>query len=255
MRTPPIFLSASGPTPERSNNCKWSNFAAALQAFCAHALAHFPVVFGGHPTTTPIVHNVAQFIAHASRPKRDALRGKPQILTFRSACFFDGETSKPEGAIADDVVVTDAIDEEGKPTPARSGDRRISLLYMRYEMIGRPTSQPICSKLQSYAPSLGSIRKDKLKTFDFSAGVFIGGAEGVEREFSIFRSFHPSTPALPIASAGSVCVNLLEQVRDQIEPEVYHALRDETAYSWLMREILPPPNAAKMIQWRAAAPR
>jgi hypothetical protein len=95
-----------------------------------------------------------------------------------------------------------------------------------------------------------------LKTFDFSAGVFIGCKEGAEREFRLFPSFHPSTPALPIGTTGSACVNLLEEVRDKIERKLYHALRDETAYGLSMQKILPPPIAlAKTVRWCAAAPR
>jgi len=61
-----------------------------------------------------------------------------------------------------------------------------------------------------------------------------------------------STPALPIGSTGSACLNLLKQVRDKIEPDVYHALHDDTAYGLLMQKILPPPIAlAKMVQRRA----
>ena len=67
---------------------------------------------------------------------------------------------------------------------------------MRYEMLGRPTAAERVDKVvQPYAESFGRKRHARLQTFDFSAAVFIGGMEGVQREFHIFRSFHPDTPA------------------------------------------------------------
>src|SRR5205814_1315233 len=142
-----------------------------------------------------------------------------------------------EGTPASDEVFTDALDETGEVMPPKSGSRRMSLLAMRYEMIGwpdprleqtlhypeqriAPTDQPIYQMLLRHGATLGAARKQKLDPehegsqapTGFSAAVFIGGTEGVEREFHIFRSFHPDTPALPIGSTGSACQKLLQDV-------------------------------------------
>jgi len=80
--------------------------------------------------------------------------------------------------------------------------------------------------------------------------------EGVEREFHIFRCFHPETPALPIANTGSACKKLLDEVRPNLAeaPKILAALRDETVYSLLMQQILPVSERAESgrpkLTWR-----
>jgi hypothetical protein len=51
--------------------------------------------------------------------------------------------------------------------------------------------------------SLFKMRKDMINSEHFSAGIFIGGMEGVEEEFELFRKIHPHSPAYPIASTGA----------------------------------------------------
>ena len=63
------------------------------------------------------------------------------------------------------IVLTDVID-----------DRESSLLHMRHRM---------------------------LDDFEFSAGIFIGGMEGVEEEYDMFIEKHPKALVLPIASTGA----------------------------------------------------
>jgi hypothetical protein len=42
-----------------------------------------------------------------------------------------------------------------------------------------------------------------LTEHQFAAGIFIGGMEGIEDEFNLFREFHPQALLLPIASTGA----------------------------------------------------
>lgn len=51
--------------------------------------------------------------------------------------------------------------------------------------------------------SIGDMREQMLGDFSFSAGVFIGGMEGVEDEFTLFRMKHPNAVTLPVASTGA----------------------------------------------------
>ena len=46
---------------------------------------------------------------------------------------------------------------------------------------------------------------------EFTAGIFIGGMEGVEREFPMFSNMHSTTPAFPIASTGAAAVRSFER--------------------------------------------
>jgi hypothetical protein len=52
--------------------------------------------------------------------------------------------------------------------------------------------------------SLYDMREAMLTSYPrFGAGVFIGGMEGVEREYARFRQIHPATEVFPIASTGA----------------------------------------------------
>ncbi|WP_374368571.1 hypothetical protein [Dongia sp.] len=257
--TAPIFLSASEPDPRR-NPEYWDsrnllNVREAVRAFCGHVLPRFPVVFGGHPAVTPLVKNIAARIAHdAQMGAREAKApAPPRVLTFQSGAFVDRESSVEE-------VITPAVDGSGRETMHGTGMRNESLLLMRYEMLGsqRASAFPINPGIERYiwilerkADGFGAQRSRRLGTEEFTAAVFIGGMEGVVREFRIFRSFHPNTPAFPIATTGSACVGLLNAVRENLFPPLWEQLREETAYSLLMQKILPPDIATgKQQLWR-----
>jgi hypothetical protein len=143
--TAPVFLSASEPDPLRNkeywNSRKLLNVREAVRAFCGHALAHFSVVFGGHPAVTPLVEGVAERIAHDAklRENREEKRGERaggvtaqdrRVVRFQSGLFVDRESSAGE-------VVTEPLDENGDVKPRKIGMRNESLLRMRYA-IGQP---------------------------------------------------------------------------------------------------------------------
>jgi hypothetical protein len=250
---PPVFLSASEPNPRRKpeywDSRNLLNVREAVRTFCAYALPHYPVVFGGHPAITPLVRQVAARTAHQAETQAGtgvkAARW-PRILMFQSSLYVDRLESKEE-------IFTPAHEADGRLAGPTSGMRNASLLRMRYEMLGTPDSRPVHPLLDNYVEQFGRRREALLKTYEFSAAIFIGGMEGVEREFRIFRSFHPHTPAYPIGSTGSVCIELLNQIRPYLTPEIFEALRDETAYNLLMQQILPipsGPDAATAGRWK-----
>ena len=88
------------------------------------------------------------------------------------------------------------------------GDREASLLNMRKAMLAGP----------------------------FAAALFIGGMEGVEREFEMFRHLHPRVPAFPIASTGAAAAKLFNS--DEYLARTYPQLRDEISYLTLMRGLV-----------------
>ena len=200
----PVFLSASEPDPERAeeynDTANVVNLRDAVGAFCAHVLPNFPLVFGGHPAITPFVRTAADRIAHdlAEDPEiaAEARLAAPQVVMFQSRLFFRREA-------APDELLTPPLDRDGGEQKPGNGWRNESLLLMRYEMLGHPIDpQSVDEAVQPYAQAFGRKREARLGTLGFSAAVFIGGMEGVEREFHIFRSFHPDTPAFPIVSTG-----------------------------------------------------
>jgi hypothetical protein len=64
---------------------------------------------------------------------------------------------------------------------------------------------------ESREASLAKMREAMIGSEDFTAGMFIGGMEGVEEEYAIFRSMHPNKPAYPIASTGAAARFLFER--------------------------------------------
>jgi hypothetical protein len=260
MTIPPVLLSASEPDPKRRaeywQSRKLLNLREAVRTFCAHALAYYPVVYGGHPAITPLVGQIASRLEHQAQAAVEASKErwatKPYVLMFQSGFYVD------PSAAGDHIVVTPAHEANGSLAGPRGGMRNASLLRMRYEMIGQPGNFRV-HLLGGFAKEFGAARFAKLGTYDFSAAVFIGGMEGVEREFRIFRTFHPNTPAYPIVSTGSACTKLLEEVKSNLPKSTVEALYTETAYNLLMQQLLPIPGSSSGISsaanWRATPAR
>jgi len=83
------------------------------------------------------------------------------------------------------------------------------------------------------AASLREMRRAMIGSQQFDAGVFLGGMDGVEREYEIFREIHPDKPAFPIASTGAAARILFnEYARDQLE------LLTDLRYLSLFRRLL-----------------
>jgi hypothetical protein len=88
------------------------------------------------------------------------------------------------------------------------GDQKASLLSMRAAMLGQV----------------------------FRLGIFLGGMEGVEEEYAMFRQLHPNVPAYPVASTGAAAGRIFAADADlqREHPE----LRDEISYLSLMRGLV-----------------
>jgi len=64
--------------------------------------------------------------------------------------------------------------------------------------------------------SLEIMRDSMLSSEDFVAGVFIGGMEGVEKEYRLFSQKHPNAICIPVASTGAaaaIIYNTYKQIR------------------------------------------
>ncbi|BBP71392.1 hypothetical protein PHLH6_33960 [Pseudomonas sp. Seg1] len=64
------------------------------------------------------------------------------------------------------------------------------------------------AKPEGIDASLLLMREKMLSRDDLVAAVFIGGMEGVESEFELFRKFHPTAKVLPIPSPGGAALDL-----------------------------------------------
>ncbi len=171
-----IFLSASVPLPERDPKYyKTSDLIAIRDAVLALATIALPkhrLVWGGHPSITPLIYYVLQ--------KMD-VNIQEHITLFQSRYFekyFPEDNNK-----FNNVILTENL-----------GDKISSLRLMRETMF---------------------------ESYEFKAGIFIGGMEGVEEEYNMFKITQPDALVLPIASTGAAAKiiydNLKNNISDQFE--------------------------------------
>lgn len=95
------------------------------------------------------------------------------VVLYQSRFFED--RFPEENKHFGNVILVDAVPE----------DREASLLLMREAMLSRQ---------------------------DLKAAVFIGGMEGVEAEYDLFRRFHPEGKILPVPATGGAALQLSERI-------------------------------------------
>jgi hypothetical protein len=167
-----IFLSASVPLPERDK--KYFDTADiiairdAVIGLATAVLPHCRIVWGGHPSITPLMYYVMEKLH---------LNIQDHLIIYQSkffAKYYPEDNNKFKN-----IVQTPSLE-----------DRPSSLSLMRNQM---------------------------LKSCDFSAGVFIGGMDGVEDEFVLFRELHPNALVIPVASTGAAAKMIFEklEIKDQ----------------------------------------
>ena len=188
-----IFLSASIPLPER--DAKYYDTADivairdAVIALTTLVLPHHRIVWGGHPSITPLIYYVMEKTIKNKVEREDgfskkSLEDQERIIFHRTqeeisshvrlyqSKFFEKFFPEDNNKFKN-IEFTDIIED----------DRDKSLLHMRERMLGES---------------------------EFSAAVFIGGMEGIdgdkekkiEGEYKMFIDRHPSAFLLPIASTG-----------------------------------------------------
>lgn len=89
-------------------------------------------------------------------------------------------------------------------------------------------------KKESEEASLLLMRQKMIGEHDYAAAVFIGGMEGIEKEYNLFKEYHPEVPCLPIASTGAAARILYDN-----HPEEFSVkLLMELSYTSLFKELL-----------------
>lgn len=84
------------------------------------------------------------------------------------------------------------------------------------------------------AMSLRRMREAMLSRSELSAAVFIGGMEGVQAEFELFRQYHPDAPVVPVAAPGGAARELANQTR-----AIDRALMFSVDFARLFHAVLP----------------
>lgn len=82
--------------------------------------------------------------------------------------------------------------------------------------------------------SLELMRRNLINENDFKVGIFIGGMEGINDEYLMFKKRHPNALILPISSTGAAAKILYES-----QPQVYDIrLKNDYAYMALFRDLV-----------------
>ena len=89
-------------------------------------------------------------------------------------------------------------------------------------------------KKENRAASLLEMRQHMLGDHDYTAAVFIGGMEGVEDEYVLFRQYHPAAPCFPIASTGAAARLLYDEYTGEFDSR----LLSEMSYTSLFKDLL-----------------
>jgi len=179
-----IFLSASIPLRERHPKYYETADIIAIRdaviALTSIALTNHRIVWGGHPSITPLIYYVIERMLISKLEREDwelplnedekdliesQLKGKIQqhVLLYQS--LFFKEDFPPENELFKNVVLTENV-----------GDIHSSIQHMRHRMFSEN---------------------------EFAAAVFIGGMDGIEVEYKMFQEYHPKAIILPIASTGA----------------------------------------------------
>lgn len=89
-------------------------------------------------------------------------------------------------------------------------------------------------KRNNRGESLELMRSKLINENDFKVGVFIGGMEGINDEYLMFKERHPNALILPIASTGAAARILYDS-----QPQAYNIrLKNDYAYMALFRDLL-----------------
>lgn len=114
-----IFLSASVPIESRGEYYKTANpflIQCAVREFVIAVIRHHKIVWGGHPSITPMIWSICEDLKVDYSEK---------VILFQSQHFKDRYPE--ENQRFNNVIFTDDV----------AGDREASLLLMRKEMLSR----------------------------------------------------------------------------------------------------------------------
>lgn len=186
-----IFLSASIPLKERDE--KYFNTADiiairdAVIALTTVVLPNHRLIWGGHPSITPIIYHIMQ---------RLGLNIQEHVTLYQSL-FFEKHFPEDNNKFQNVILTENKLEKDA------------SLLLMRKRMFTENS---------------------------FVAGIFIGGMEGIEDEFKLFRELQPQAFVLPIASTGAASQIVYD---NYLSPELKNKrLENDYAYMSLFQDLL-----------------
>ncbi|MDL2322855.1 hypothetical protein LJC52_02610 [Bacteroidales bacterium OttesenSCG-928-A17] len=179
-----IFLSASIPLPERHPKYYETADIIAIRdaviALVSIVLPKHRIIWGGHPSITPLIYYSMErmIINNLRRDDWSVQLSEEEItlvdsnlkdkiqkhVTLYQSRFFEDKFPEDNNKF-ENIIFTDNVD-----------DIHSSVQLMRERMLSEN---------------------------EFSAAVFIGGMDGIEVEYKMFKEKYPDALLLPIASTGA----------------------------------------------------
>ncbi len=205
-----IFLSASIPLPERHpkyyDTADMIAIRDAVIALTTIVLPHHRIVWGGHPSITPLIYFVIERMI-VNNLKRDDWQIKlseeeQHVLDTNLKSQIQNHITLYQSLFFKDRFPEDNEKFENIVFTENVGDIHSSIQLMRNRM---------------------------LTENKFAAAVFIGGMDGVEVEFNMFREIHPEAILLPLASTGAAT----KIVYDNLLPERHQNERLVKDYGYM----------------------
>jgi hypothetical protein len=197
-----IFLSASVPARQRSEKYQRVPDAdiyidEAVTAL-ARAVLHYEgqLILGGHPAISPLVATVASDYWKPPSAKESAVlsQKRPDVIIYQSRAFT--------GFLPDETLLLFRMGyAEIRWVEAVSGER---------------FNPEIPDSVLQCANSLDEMYRTMIRDTDPLAMVCIGGMEGVEREFELFRIRYPERPIYVFQTTGGACSLIAERYADMV---------------------------------------
>lgn len=201
-----VFLSASFPQRERARKYwETADPDELTQAIVAASRAVLAVnghlVFGGHPTISPLVMMIAQEYLPESVESRLKMRraGRSRVTVYQSEAFRDALPPSTrhlfEWGFAELVWTKDSSESSPKFTAEGTlvpGSADAPLRVMREQMLRE--TKPV-------------------------GAIFLGGMEGIESEATLFRELCESDSLYFVGAPGGAAAKLAETFEGQFAPE------------------------------------
>lgn len=201
-----IFLSASIPLPER--HPKYYNTADiiairdAVIALASLVLGKHKIIWGGHPSITPLINFV---IGRTIQYRLDENLNK--LPNEEQEAFLFKEIKKE---IQNHVTIYQSLFFKDKFP--EDNEKFENIVFTENE--------------GDVHSSIQKMRQKMLSENEFAAAVFIGGMDGIEVEYKMFKELHPETLILPIASTGAATKIVYDNLPDEDEAKHESYLKD-----------------------------
>lgn len=195
-----IFLSASIPssTSKYYQSIDIIAICDAVRALASCILPCAHLVWGGHPTITPLIKEVLGSMGVAKSEI------KKHVTLYQSRYFT--KDFPIDNNCVEDIQLTDVQYVDGQP------NEEASIKEMRARMLD--------------------------KEHQYVAGFFIGGMEGVKEEYRLFRENHPNALLLPIVTTGGAALDLFkDQEADKVTQSLKEDYDYQTLFEKLWRKM------------------